>query len=683
MQYQAPDQAERDRFHQGTSDNAFRYFGAHPVDENGVARWQFTVWAPNARSVSVTGEFCDWDRFRHPMVKQFDGTWELRLDASLFSVERDPYKYGYPEAAERLTAYKYAVEGADGSVVLKADPFAFQSEKRPNSASRIHSLDGFVWHDAKWMEKRRSWDALHSPVNIYEMHLGTWKRGEDGRVLRYGEIADLLIPYIKDMHYTHVELLPVMEHPLDGSWGYQVTGYYSVTSRYGTPEEFMDFVDRLHQNGIGVILDWVPAHFPRDEFGLRRFDGSPCYEHSDPRRSDMEQWGTVMFDFSRGEVRSFLKSNAAFWAELYHADGLRCDAVSAMLYHDFCRERDKWLPNKYGGHDNLEAISFLQELNTLMYGRFPGIMMIAEESSAWPRVTGKVEDGGLGFGFKWNMGWMNDILSYIKMDPVYRKYHHDKITFSLMYAFSENFILAFSHDEVVHGKQSMLDKNPGDVWRKFAGLRALYGYMAGHPGKKLLFMGGEFGQFIEWKDTDQLDWFLLLYDKHPEMQKYVRDLNRLYLTMPALHKVDDSWEGFMWLSVNDKDRSCVAFMRSAGKSTPVVFVVNFTPVVYKDYRIGLPYNCELTELICSDREEYAGSGLYNGLPILAEDTPCNDLPASACVLLPPLSCVCFTVKKLRPFPKRRQAKVLKGPEASDATIAERVKTEGGVLRGTP
>ena len=337
MQYQAPDQAERDRFHQGTSDNAFRYFGAHPVDENGVARWQFTVWAPNARSVSVTGEFCDWDRGRHPMVKQFDGTWELRLDASLFSVERDMYKYGYPEAAERLTAYKYAIEGADGNVVLKADPFAFQSEKRPNSASRIHSLDGFVWHDAKWMEKRRTWDALHSPVNIYEMHLGTWKRGEGGRVLRYGEIADQLIPYIKDMNYTHVELLPVMDHPLDGSWGYQVTGYYSVTSRYGTPEEFMDFVDRLHQNGIGVILDWVPAHFPRDEFGLRRFDGSPCYEHPDPRRSDMDQWGTCMFDFSRCEVRSFLKSNAAFWAEYFHVDGLRCDAVSAMLYHDFCR----------------------------------------------------------------------------------------------------------------------------------------------------------------------------------------------------------------------------------------------------------------------------------------------------------------------------------------------------------
>ena len=678
MRYQAPDEAERSRFHQGTSDCAYHYLGAHTVPESG--KWHFAVWAPNARRVSLTGEFCTWNETGIPLEKQADGIWEAEVDARVFSVESDPEKYAYPEAAERLTAYKYVIEGADGQTHYKSDPYAFQWEMRPNTASRIHDLDSYQWNDAKWMEKRRTWDALHSPVNIYEMHLGSWRRGEGGRILRYGEIADQLIPYIKEMNYTHVELLPVMEHPLDASWGYQVSGYYAATARYGTPEELMDFVDRLHQNGIGVILDWVPAHFPRDEFGLRRFDGSPCYEHPDPRRSDMNQWGTMMFDYSRGEVRSFLKSNAAFWADRFHADGLRCDAVSAMLYLDFCRGEGQWLPNIFGGHENLDAISFLQELNTMMYWRFPGIMMIAEESTAWPKVTGRVDEGGLGFGFKWNMGWMNDMLSYIKMDPVYRKYHHDKLTFSLMYAFAENFILAFSHDEVCHGKHSMLDKNPGDIWKKFAGLRALYGYMTGHPGKKLLFMGSEFGQFIEWKDDDQLDWFLLLYEKHPELKHYVQELNRLYRTMPALHARDDSWEGFKWLSVNDRDRSVVAFMRSAGRHTPVICCVNFTPVVYEDYRIGLPFNCELTELLSSDSAEFAGSGLYNGAPIRAENTPCNDLPASCTVLLPPLACVYFKVKRLKDFPEPPRAVQ---QAVSPESIPEKLRTLGGRLKCGP
>ena len=664
MHYFAPDQAERDRFHAGSTDIAYRWLGAHPVDENGTPRWHFAVWAPNAAAVSLVGEFNGWDQNACPMEKQYDGIWEIRVDADRFTPAADPEKFSFPEAAERLTAYKYAITGPDGQTHMKGDPFAFLCEKRPNTASRLRDLDSYAWHDADWMEKRRHFDSLHSPVNIYEMHLGSWRRGEDGRLLTYSEIADQLIPYLKEMHYTHAELLPVMEHPFDGSWGYQVTGYYAATARYGDPEQLMDFIDRMHQNGLGVILDWVPAHFPRDEVGLRRFDGTPCFEHSDRRRSDMDQWGTVMFDFARGEVRSFLMSNAAFWLDRYHADGLRCDAVSAMLYHDFAREKDNWLPNKYGGHDNLEAIDFLKELNTRIYGRFPGVMMIAEESTAFPMVTGRVDLGGLGFGFKWNMGWMNDILSYIKLDPVYRKYHHDKITFSMMYAFSENYILAFSHDEVVHGKHSMLDKQPGDIWRKFAGLRALYGYMFAHPGKKLLFMGGEFGQFIEWKYDDQLDWFLLQYEKHPDMQRYVRELNRLYLETPALYQVDDSWDGFKWLSVNDSDRSIVAMLRTAKDGSAVACCVNFTPVVYEKYRIGLPYACQLEEILCSDRTEYAGSGLYNGLPIRSEETPCNDLPHSAEVLIPAFGCVYFRVRKTE----------------QTETIAEKLRSEQGRMR---
>lgn len=648
MWYKPPDAAAREQFHQGLSDCAYEFLGAHPVRQGKKLYWHFSVWAPNARQVSVTGEFCFWDRQAYPMEKQYDGIWELRLPDRLFTVNREnKAQFSYPGAAEKLRTYKFAVLGADGVWQMKADPYGFASELRPHNASRLCMPSDYVWGDAGWMAARADWNAYRSPVNIYEMHLGTWRQKPDGSFFSYAEMADLLIPYLRKMRYTHVEFLPIMEHPLDGSWGYQVTGYYTPTARYGTPDQLRYLVDRLHQAGIGVILDWVPAHFPRDEAGLRRFDGTPCYEHADPRRGEMPQWGTMLFDCARGEACSFLLSNALYWLREFHADGLRCDAVSCMLYHDFCREGSDWLPNRDGGRENYEAIAFIRRLNETAYRECPGIMMIAEESTAYPGVTKPTSMGGLGFGFKWNMGWMNDMLAYVKLDPVYRKYHHDKLTFSLCYAFNENYVLPFSHDEVVHGKHSMLDKQPGDIWRKFAGLRALYGYTMAHPGKKLLFMGGEYGQFIEWKDDDQLDWFLLLYEKHPEMQRYVRQLNRLYRQLPALYRRDDGWDGFQWLRVNDCDHSVVAFMRKAGRCTPVICVTNFTPETHGQYRIGLPYPCVLTELLNSDRAEYAGSNQYNAAPISAQPIPWEDQPWSAEICVPPLSTVYFLTKKAK------------------------------------
>ena len=647
MWYNPPDARTREEFHQGQCENAYTFLGAHPVKQGGALYWHFAVWAPNAQRVCVTGEFCGWERESRPMQKQYDGIWELRLPDALFHPARDPEKYNYPDAEKKLLSYKYAVQGPDGSWHLKADPYAFASELRPHNASLLFDLSGYAWGDAAWMQKRAQWDACRSPVNIYEMHLGTWRRGPEGRLLTYGELADQLIPYLRRMAYTHVEFLPVMEHPLDGSWGYQVTGYYAPTARYGGPNDFRALVDRLHQAGFGVILDWVPAHFPRDEIGLRRFDGTPCYEHADPRRGEMPQWGTMLFDYGRGEACSFLLSNALFWLKEFHADGLRCDAVSCMLYHDFCREEGAWLPNRDGGRENYEAIAFIRRLNAAAYGACPGVMMIAEESTAFPGVTRPAYLGGLGFGFKWNMGWMNDMLAYIKLDPIYRKYHHDKLTFSLCYAFNENYILPFSHDEVVHGKHSMLDKQPGDLWRKFAGLRALYGYTMAHPGKKLLFMGGEFAQFIEWKDDDQLDWFLLLYEKHPQMQKYVAQLNRFYKSAPALYRADDGWAGFQWLAVHDSEHSVVAFLRSAGRCDSVACVTNFTPAFYGQYRIGLPYDCVLTECLNSDRAEFAGSNQYNAASLRAEKIPFEDQPYSCLICVPPLATVYFRVKRIK------------------------------------
>ena len=647
MWYNPPDGQRRESFHQGQCVDAYNFLGAHPVEENGELKWHFSVWAPNAQRVSLVGEFCDWNREAYPMVKQYDGIWELRLPDALFRPERDPEKYNYPEAPERLRTYKYDILCADGEWHMRADPYGFEMELRPNNGSKLRNLDGYTWGDAQWMEARKEKKAYHEAMNIYEMHLGAWKRGEDGHILNYAEIADLLVPYVQDMGYTHVEFMPVMEHPFDGSWGYQVTGYYAPTSRYGTPDQLKYLIDRLHQAGIAVILDWVPAHFPKDEVGLRRFDGTTCYEHADPRRAEMPQWGTLLFDYARGEVSSFLLSNAIFWLKEYHADGLRCDAVSCMLYLDFGKEPGQWLPNQYGGRENLDAERFLRAFNEAVYRECPGAITVAEESTAYPAVTHPVYDGGLGFGFKWNMGWMNDILSYIALDPIYRQYHHNKITFSMMYAFSENYVLPFSHDEVVHGKHSMLDKQPGDLWQKFAGLRALYGYYMAHPGKKLLFMGGEFGQFVEWRDKEPLDWFLLSYERHPELQKYVKTLNRLYRDEDVLHKIDDSWDGFTWLNVNDNQRSVVALMRSDGGDNQIVCVTNFTPQPYMNYRVGLPFDCELTEILNSDRTEFGGSNLYNGLPLRAEAVPQEERPFSCEIVLPPLATVYFRARQVK------------------------------------
>ena len=633
MRYIPPTALDRENFHSGHNACAYTMLGVHPAWECQEEVYHFALWAPNAAKVCLVGDFNGWDNEKHPMIKQYDGMWELRLPRQLF---------------DKNAAYKYAVWGQNGRVHLKADPYAFFSELRPQTASRIYDLDGYVWADSDWMIKREAWNPFTSPVNIYEMHLGSWKRGEDGQLLSYAAIADQLIPYLLEMHYTHIELLPVMEHPLDMSWGYQVTGYYSATARFGEPKDFMAFVDRCHQNNIGVILDWVPAHFPRDEFGLRRFDGTALYEHPDKRRGEMPQWGTCMFDFGRGEVCSFLLSNAVFWLEYFHADGLRVDAVSSMLYYDFCREPGAWLPNPYGGRENIDAIAFLRRLNETVYAKFPGALMIAEESSAYPMVTRPTYLGGLGFGFKWNMGWMNDILSYITLDPIYRKFHHNKVTFSLFYAFNENFILPFSHDEVVHGKHSMLDKNPGDLWQKFAGLRALYGYTMAHPGKKLLFMGSEFAHFIEWKYDDQLDWFLLLYDRHPQVLACVKELNQLYLNTPALYEVEDGWQGFQWLSVNDSDNSVLAFTRTDKKGKSVCCVINFTPVFHPIYRIGLPMPGTLTEIFNTDRAEFGGSNQYNAWTISAQETPWNGLDYSIEVCVPPLSCVYFQYDKQPP-----------------------------------
>lgn len=641
MLYCAPSADIRDAFHMGTNRRAYEMLGAHPCYEGEERKWHFCVWAPNAKHVSLVGEFNVWDKSRHPMVKQYDGTWELRV-AEKDLLQNLP-KEGYP-------TYKYAVWGADDVWRLKADPYGFWTEKRPQSGSVLYDLSAYTWHDEAWMQQRSRFIPYTAPVNIYEVHLGSWKRHPDGSFLSYEELAEELVPYVVEMGYTHVEFLPVMEHPLDMSWGYQVTGFFAATSRYGTPDGLRLLIDRLHQAGVGVILDWVPAHFPRDEVGLFCFDGTPLYNHPDPRRGEIAQWGTMLFDFARGEVCSFLLSSACFWLEQFHADGIRADAVSSIIYYDFCKEPGQYLPNCFGGRENLDGLNFLRRLNQTVYHDFAGVMMIAEESTAFPMITRPTYVGGLGFGFKWNMGWMNDILSYIKLDPVYRKYHHDKLTFSLMYAFSENYILPFSHDEVVHGKHSMLDKNPGDLWKKFAGLRALYGYTMAHPGKKLLFMGSEFAHFIEWKYDDQLDWFLLVYERHAPLQQCVKRLNHLYKETPALYEVDNSWDGFQWVTANDTDNSIVAFIRTDKEGKALLCVTNFTPVFHPVYRVGLPFGGTLNELFNTDRQEYGGSNQYNAFEINAQPGDYQGFSFWADICVPPLSSVYFTYDKILPPP---------------------------------
>ena len=612
-------------FRQGNCAYAYQFMGAHPYRYG----YDFTVWAPNARAVSVVGDFNNWDIAANPM-KNDDGIWSVRV-----------------KGVKQFDAYKYAVQGQDGNWVMKADPYAFHAETRPNTASKTFDIRKYKWKDKKWMTARKSFDAYKSPVSIYEVHLGSWKTDEEGRYYTYDRMADELVPYVKEMGFTHVELLPVMEHPFDGSWGYQVTGYFAANSRFGDPYGLMRLIDAFHAAGIGVILDWVPAHYPKDAHGLYHFDGGPTYESADWRRAENESWGTAMFDFGRNEVRSFLKSSAVFWLEMFHADGLRVDAVSYMLYHDYCKEPGKWVPNKDGGRENYEAISLFHEINTIAYRDFPGIMISAEEATAYPLVTAPIHDGGLGFGFKWNMGWMHDVLDYMELDPIYRKYHHNKMTFSMMYAFSENYVLPFSHDEVVHGKKSMLDKMPGDIWQKFAGLRALLGYQYAHPGKKLLFMGAEFGQFIEWKELEQLDWLLLEYKMHPEMLNYTKKLNHFYKENTPMYRVDKSWDGFTWCYADDADRSIFSFIRSDDAGNHILCIFNFTPAFYPNYRVGMPKAGLVTEVFNSDSVEFGGSGKGNmGATKRTENLPCQNQRYSIELCVPPLSCMYF---KLEPY----------------------------------
>ena len=612
-------------FNEGNLVRAHQKLGAHVMEHEGVAGTVFVVWAPAAERVSVVGDFNQWDGRRLPMrPRGASGLWEIFL----------------PGVGEG-TIYKYEIKSRNGGyLVKKADPYAFAAERRPNTASIVHDLSGYTWGDQTWLAERKTRQDLSAPVSVYECHLGSWRRHSDGRFLSYSELADTLIPYVKDLGYTHLELLPIAEHPYDGSWGYQVTGYFAPTARFGGPNEFRAFVDRCHQAGLGVIVDWVPAHFPKDEHGLGYFDGTHLYEHADPRQGEHRDWGTLIFNFGRNEVRNFLLSNALFWLDEYHIDGLRVDAVASMLYLDYSRKADEWIPNKFGGRENLEAVDFLKRFNELVHQEHPDILTFAEESTAWPMVSRPVYLGGLGFDLKWNMGWMHDILEYVQKDPLYRRYHHNGLTFSLIYAFTENFILPFSHDEVVHGKKSMLHKMPGDDWQRFANLRALYGFMYAHPGKKLLFMGGEFGQFNEWNAQTGLDWFWLDREFNSKLLNFVRDLNKVYAGQPALHEVDFTWEGFEWVDFRDVDNSIVSFIRRGrDRDEAIVVAANFTPVPHHGYRIGVPAPGYYQELLNSDSVHYGGSNLGNSGGLEAQELAWQNQPYSLQITVPPLGVV--------------------------------------------
>jgi len=613
-------------FNEGSHFRLYEKLGAHPMTVDGVEGTHFAVWAPNANSVCVMGEFNGWNKGSHPLRPTGQsGVWQ-----------------GFIPGVKTGCVYKYHISSQfHGYRVDKADPFAFHAEVPPRTASVVWEL-GYSWGDQEWMEYRKERNALGSPIAIYEVHLGSWARvpEEGNRYLTYRELAPKLAEYVKRMGFTHVEFLPVMEHPFYGSWGYQTTGYFAPTSRYGTPQDFMFLVDYLHQNGIGVFLDWVPSHFPTDEHGLGYFDGTHLYEHSDPRKGLHPDWNSLIFNYGRNEVRSFLISSALFWLDKYHADGLRVDAVASMLYLDYSRKQGEWIPNQYGGRENLEAISFLRKLNEEVYKAYPDVQMVAEESTAWPMVSRPTYVGGLGFGFKWDMGWMHDTLVYITKDPVHRKYHHNTLTFRMIYAFSENFILPLSHDEVVHGKGSLLSKMPGDDWQKFANLRLLFGYMYAQPGKKLLFMGGEFGQWREWKHDESLDWHLTQYHRHAQVQQWVSDLNAFYKGEPAMHELDCDPDGFQWIDASDYQSSVLSFIRKGRSNDHLVLVVcNFTPVPRYNYRVGVPRGGFWQERLNSDAKEYGGSGHGNFGGVEAVPIPMHGRPWSLNLTLPPLAVV--------------------------------------------
>ena len=657
MPYRDADQLNTYLFHEGTAISAYEYMGAHATTRDGVSGYMFRVWAPRAMAVSVVGDFNFWDVNAHPMEKITDGIWERFLPGG------QPYD-----------AYKFAVTGADGVLRYKADPYAFHAETRPGTSSKLYTIDGYQWGDGDWLAHRHSHQVYNAPLNIYEVHLGSWRRRENGDFIDYRDLAHQLAPYVKELGFNYIELLPITEYPLDDSWGYQCTGYFAPTSRYGTPEDFMYFVDYMHQAGVGIILDWVPAHFCKDEHGLYEFDGTRCYEYEDLRKGEHAAWGTRVFDYARPEVKSFLLSSVAFWLKEYHIDGIRVDAVASMLYLDYDRPDGQWVANKYGGKEHLEAIDFLREMNKTAFTVNPDALMVAEESTAWPLVTKPAEAGGLGFNLKWNMGWMNDMCHYLKMDPWFRQGNHKDITFSMFYAFSENYILPLSHDEVVHMKGSVLGKMPGDAWQKFAGVRGFYAYTLAHPGKKLSFMGVELGTEKEWAFDKGLDWDLLEQEPNRQLHQYIKDINRFYLEQSPLWEIDFDWEGFQWLVSDDNHNNVVVFLRRDKTGNELVCAINFSPNTYEDYRFGCPPVREYVEVFNSDRPEYGGTGAVNAAPRKVSWKESHGMESSVSIRIPPFGAVFLKGQgKMRAKPKPR--KRTKEAAAAEAPEKKTVRTK--------
>ena len=645
----SPGEIPLDLFHRGKNRRVYEYLGVHKAVRGGKPCMVARVWAPHARAVSLVGNFCNWDSAKYPLRKVDDSVWE-----------------GYTDFVfQPFEMYKFYVKTADGQDSYKADPYARHTETRPGTASRWYELEDYAWQDKAWQEKKEKQPHYAQPVNIYEVHGGSWRKYADGSVFSYEKLGDELIPYVKEMGFTHIEFMPLTEYPYDGSWGYQVMGYFAPTSRYGQPKDFMRFVDRCHQAGIGVIMDWVPAHFPRDAAGLAKFDGTPCYEYADPRKGEHKEWGTLVFDYSSPEVVSFLVSSAVFWLKEYHVDGLRVDAVASMLYLDYNRQDGEWIPNKDGGKENLEAVAFLQALNEAVFAEVRDPMMIAEESTAWPMVSKPTFMGGLGFNYKWNMGWMNDMLRYMSMDPLFRSGNHSSLTFSFFYAFSENFILPISHDEVVYGKGSLINKMPGDDKMKADQMRAFVSYMMGHPGKKLQFMGTEFAQKNEWNFEKELEWGLLQYEEHQQAQRFFKAVNHFYLSRPELWEIDFSWEGFEWISNDDYTQSVIAFRRKAKNGSELVAVCNFVPVEREDYKIGVPYWGAWAEVFTSDAKEFGGGGVTNGKNIRTLDEPMHGCEQSVSLTLPGCSVFFLECVKRSEKPKPK-AKAMPVPKKAEA-----------------
>ncbi len=619
-------------FHTGDSVRAYDFLGAHLVnrnDKNGVV---FRVWAPTARSVSVAGDFNNWNNEANYMYNIGYGVWEV-----------------FVEGVKEFCTYKYCIESEYGDRLMKADPYAFHAQTRPGQASVVYNIESYSWNDSEWFNKRKENNISSSPMNIYEIHAGSWRKYPDGNFFNYQKLADELIPYLKEMHYTHVQLMPIMEYPYDGSWGFQTTGYYAPTSRYGTPSDFMAFVDKLHGEGIGVILDWVPSNFPTDDFGLARFDGSPLYESNDPKTSKRDSWGTCLFNYARFEVTSFLVSCAMFWLDKYHIDGLRIGALSSMLYLDYGKTEGEWEPNKFGGKENLDAVDFVKRLNTAVHMYHPDVMMFAEENTSWPKLTHKIEDGGLGFDFKWNMGWMNDMLHYMSLNPMWRPFNHDSLTFSFYYAFSEKFLLPISHDEVSHGKGSLIKQMPGKYDEQFAGVRAYITYMYAHPGKKLVFMGTEIGQFDEWNHEEAIQWDLLEFEKHKKLRTFFKELNKFYLDCKPLYELDTVWKGFDWIHHDDYTNSVIAFKRTDKNGDEIVSVCNFQPIRRDEYCIGVPKYGLYDEVFNSDEERFGGSGVVNGNNIKTEVMKIHGFDQGLSLTLPPLSVIYLRcAKELEP-----------------------------------